>query len=72
MKKMPLFFLLAIIVTSPLIFPRAAEPELEIRTGIIFELGKEDILFSSIDSVCEDSQKNVYVLERKSAEFIVL
>ncbi len=68
MKKMPLFFLLAIIVTNPLVFPRDAEPELEIRTEIIFELGKEGILFSSIDSVCEDAQKFVYVLDRKASK----
>ncbi len=44
----------------------------ESRTGMIFKLGKEGILLSSIDSECEDIQQNVYVLERKSAEFSVL
>ena len=68
MKQIPLFFLLAIIVTNPLVFPRTVEPELEIRTEIIFELGREGILFSSIDSVCEDSQQNVYVLDRKASK----
>ncbi len=68
MKKIPLFFLLAIIVTCPHVFPWAAEPELEIRTKIIFELGKEGILFSSIESVCEDAQKNVYVLDRMASK----
>ena len=68
MKKMSLFFLLAIIVTNPLVCPQASEPELEIRTEKIFELGKEGILFSSIDSVCEDAQQNVYVLDRMASK----
>ena len=68
MKKIQLLFLLAIIVTNPLVFPRDAEPDLEIRTEIIFELGKEGILFSSIESVCEDAQQNVYVLDRKASK----
>ena len=61
-------FLLAIIVTNPFVFPRDAEPELKIRTEIIFELGKEGILFSSIESVCEDAQQNVYVLDRMASK----
>lgn len=68
MKRIPLIFLLAIIATNPFVFSRNAKPELEIRTEIIFELGKEGILFSSIDSVCEDAQKNVYVLDRKASK----
>ncbi len=65
---MKLFILLAIIATIPFVFPWAAEPELEIKAGIIFELGKEGILFISIDSVCEDAQKNVYVLDRMASK----
>ncbi len=65
---MSLFFLLAIIMTSPLVFLRASEPNLEIRTEKIFELGKEGILFSSIDSVCEDAQQNFYVLDRMASK----
>ena len=68
MKKMPLFFLLGMIVVSPVVFPQASEPNLEITTEKIYELGKGDILFSSIESVCEDAQQNVYVLDRMASK----
>lgn len=68
MKKMPLLVLLGFMVTSPIVFSWSFEPKLEIRTEKIFELGKGDILFSSLDSVCEDAQKNVYVLDRMASK----
>ena len=68
MKKMPLLLLLAIIAASPLVLSWTSESNLEIRTEKIFELGTEGTLFGSLDSVCEDAQKNVYVLDRMSAK----
>ncbi|MCJ7582980.1 MAG: 6-bladed beta-propeller [Candidatus Aminicenantes bacterium] len=68
MNKIPLFFLLGMISASPFAFPQAPQANLDIRTEQIFTLGKGDILFSSIDSVCEDAQKNVYVLDRKASK----
>jgi len=68
MKKIILFIFLGIILTMPLVFLRASDPNLEIRTEKIFELGKDSLLFGSIDSVCEDTQSNVFVLDRMSAK----
>ena len=68
MKKISIFFLFALIVSGQFVFPEATEFKLEIRTEKIFELGKEGLLFGSLDSVCEDAQQNVYVLDRMASK----
>ena len=68
MKKTALFIFLGCLLTASFVYTRALEPKLEIVTEKIYELGTEGILFSSIDSVCEDLQKNVYVLDRKASK----
>ncbi len=38
--------------------------KIELKIDKIFELGKEDLLFGSIASICEDETNNFYVLDR--------
>ncbi len=68
MKKIPLFILLGIILAMPFVSLQASEQDLEIRSEKIFELGKEGLLFGSIDSVCEDDEQNFYVLDRMDSK----
>jgi hypothetical protein len=42
-----------------------AEKSLELKRGEILEIGREDMLFVSITSVCEDKDLNFYVLDSK-------
>ncbi len=68
MKKNLLIFLLVFGLFGPLAIPQTSGSELQIKTEKIFELGKEDILFSSLASVCEDAEQNVYVLDRMESK----
>ena len=52
-----LLFLLSIGIVS-------AEQKLEIKLSNQQEIGREDLLFGSIVSVCEDDESNFYVLDR--------
>ena len=68
MKRRTLFALAGIVLALPFVFLWASEDELDIRTEKILELGKEGLLFNSIDSVCEDDKHNFYVLDRKDSK----
>jgi hypothetical protein len=48
------------------IIPFLSGQQPEIKIEKIFELGKGDLLFSSIDSVDEDTDGNFFVLDRKA------
>lgn len=40
------------------------EKPIQIKMGPSLEVGRKDMLFGSISSVCEDDQKNFYILDR--------
>jgi hypothetical protein len=52
------FFIVAVTIVL------GQEKGLEIRLGSSMEIGRKDLLFGSIVSICEDSQANFYVLDR--------
>jgi hypothetical protein len=55
-------FLFVFMCLNLSLFPDQKEIELEIDK--VLELGKKDLLFGSIASVCEDDDNNFYVLDR--------
>ena len=61
-KKSIVAFLLVFVFSNLGLFSSQEKIELEIDK--IFELGKEDLLFGSIASICEDENNNFYVLDR--------
>ena len=52
------------LTVSLAIWLSPGENAVRIRTGPSLEIGREDVLFGSITSVCEDDQKNFYILDR--------
>lgn len=42
----------------------STEKRIELNIDMVLELGKEDLMFGSIASVCEDNDNNFYVLDR--------
>jgi hypothetical protein len=62
-----LLIVIAAVVTIP-VLPAGVPPErpsLEISLGPALEIGRADLLFASVSSVCEDEAGNIYVLDRK-------
>jgi hypothetical protein len=58
--------LLAVATLPALSAGRRPEvPALEIALGPVLEIGRADLLFASVSSVCEDEAGNFYVLDRK-------
>ncbi len=41
-----------------------AEKKIELKINKVLEIGKKDLMFASIASVCEDTDSNLYVLDR--------
>lgn len=55
-------FLLAFLLWNLVLF--SGQEKIELKIEKLFELGKEDLLFGSIASICEDENNNFYVLDR--------
>lgn len=51
-------------ICQPLI-PARPEPQITIKLGRPLEIGRQELLFGSIASICEDDQANFYVLDRR-------
>ena len=62
----PLLFALGLALISPVASSPAApeDPVLKIAMGPSLEIGRRDLLFASISSVCEDEKGGFYVLDR--------
>ena len=62
----PLLFALGLALISPVASRPAApeDPVLEIAMGPSLEIGRRDLLFASVSSVCEDEKGDFYVLDR--------
>lgn len=63
LKVYGLLFLFIPLALSPLLLH--AEKELDLKLNNVLEIGRKDLMFASIVSVCEDDDSNFYVLDRK-------
>jgi len=61
-KRTAIFFIFFLMLVGGML---QAEKSLELKRGEILEIGREDMLFVSITSVCEDKDLNFYVLDSK-------
>ena len=65
MMKRGLVLLVLLSVLAGAAFAQAPPPSVVIRLGQPLEIGRADLLFASIVSVCEDDGQNFYALDRE-------
>jgi hypothetical protein len=63
MRKIHIFILFLWVLTSSYGFA-SADDKIQLQIHSRLEIGKKDLMFASIASVCEDPASNVYVLDR--------
>ncbi len=60
--------ILVILLTMLICFSLNAEKELKLNLEKTFAVGKNELIFPSIESVCEDDESNVYMLSYKGSK----
>lgn len=63
LKVYGFLFLFIPLALSPLL--SHTEKELDLKLNKVLEIGRKDLMFASITSVCEDDGSNFYVLDKK-------
>jgi len=62
-KNQTLGFLILLLVLNTSLF--SLEKTLHLRLSRLLEIGKDNLMFASIASICEDDDSNFYVLDKK-------
>jgi hypothetical protein len=67
-KRLGIRLALLTVLTASL--PAVPEPPVAIKLGSPLEIGRKDLLFASIVSVCEDDKGNLYVLDQREQKVL--